>query len=133
MAPRNIVRDPEIMSGRWRLEGTHVPIADIRRRAQAGLGRDEITRLYAAIDLSNEEIVAIMAFVFPAVRQASVDVRHSSATVHCECGESTSGEFGNAGDGETEIECPCGRSWRINARLERVSGPEPMPMPDGES
>ena len=126
MAPRNIVRDPEVLSGRWHLEGTHVPIADIRRRAQFGHGRDEIKRLYAAIDLTDEELDAIMEFVFPAIRQPSVDVQQGSATVHCECGEDTPGELGGHADGE--IECPCGRTWRVTAKLERLSGPEPTPL-----
>ena len=131
MAPRNIVRDPEVLAGRWHLQGTHVPIADIRRCAQFGQGRDEIKQLYAAIDLTDDEIDAIMEFPFPAIRKPSVDVRQGSATVHCECGEDSPGEISSNGDGE--IECPCGRVWRVTASLERLSGPEPTPLPESEA
>ena len=130
MTPRNIVRDPAVLDGRWRLEGTQVPIAEIRRRAQFGQGRDEIKQLYAAIGLTDDEIDASMEFPFPAIRKPSVDVRQGSATVHCECGEDTPGEVSESTDGE--IECPCGRVWRVTAKLEHLSGPEPTPLPEPE-
>ena len=108
-----------------------MPIADIRRRAQFGQGREEIKRLYAAINLTDEELDAIMQFQFPAIRKPSVDIRQGSATVHCECGEDTPGEISNHSD--DEIDCPCGRTWRVAAKLERLSGPESMSLPEGES
>jgi hypothetical protein len=124
MSPRNIIRDPEILSGRWRLEETMTPIADIRRDSL--LGRDGLKERYAAINLINEEIDAIMAFIFPAIREPSLTVEFDDITVHCVCGESS------AGPGP-EIECPCGRTWHVAAEMERIAEPRPYTLPDDES
>jgi uncharacterized protein (DUF433 family) len=118
VATRKIVRDPGTLSGRWRLEGTQVPIADIRRHAD--LSRTALKHRFADIGLTDEEIDAVMSFSFPAIREASVTIDQTAVTVHCECGEHT-GQRPTAP--ETEISCPCGRTWRVRVELERVSGP----------
>jgi hypothetical protein len=124
MSARKIVRGPDILSGRWRLEDTMTPIADVRREAR--LGRDGLKERYAAINLTDEEIDAIMAFIFPAIREPSLTFERDERIVHCVCGESTSGP------GPT-IECPCGRTWHVTAELERLSDPGPYSLPpDGE-
>jgi len=121
MSPRKIVRDPDILSGRWRLEGTTTPIADIRR--EASLGRDGLKERYAAINLTDEEIDAIMAFIFPAIREPSLTVEPDEVTVHCVCGESTLGPG-------PQIECPCGRTWSVTAEMERITEPRPFTLSD---
>jgi hypothetical protein len=124
MSARKIVRDPDILSGRWRLEDTMTPIADVRREAR--LGRDGLKERYAAINLTDEEIDAIMAFIFPAIREPSLTFERDERIVHCVCGESTSGPGPN-------IDCPCGRTWHVTAELERLSDPGPYSLPpDGE-
>ena len=120
MSPRKIVRDPEVLSGRWRLEDTMTPIADIRREAK--LGRNTLKERYAAIELTDEEIDGIMAFIFPVIREPSFTFERDERTVHCVCGEHTSGPG-------PEIECPCGRTWQVTAELERLSDPKPYSLP----
>lgn len=120
MSPRKIVRDPEILSGRWRLEDTTTPIADIRREAH--LGRGGLKERYAAINLTDEEIDAIMAFIFPAIREPSLTVGLEDVTVHCVCGEATPGHG-------PEIECPCGRTWHVAAEMQRITEPRPFTLP----
>jgi hypothetical protein len=122
MSPRKIVRDPGILSGRWRLEETMTPIADIRREAH--LGRAGLKERYATINLTDEEIDAIMAFIFPAIREPSLSlsVERDNLTVNCVCGESTPGSG-------PEIECPCGRNWRVTAEIERLSDARPYFLP----
>jgi hypothetical protein len=120
MSPRRIVRDPDTLSGRWRLEDTMTPIGDIRREAH--LGRDALKERYAAIELTDEEIDAILAFIFPAIREPSLTIERDEPTVHCVCGEHTSGPGPN-------IECPCGRTWHVTAELERLSDPRPYSLP----
>lgn len=116
LAPRKIVRDPEIHSGRWRLEGTDVPIAEIIRSGH--LERGALKEQFLAIKPTDDEIDAIFAFEFPAIRKASVRVDGSSVVMSCECGEST--EKDNTVGGTTDITCPCGRTWRVAASIERV-------------
>ena len=97
------------------------PIADIRR--EANLGRDGLKEQYAAINLTDEEIDAIMAFIFPAIREPTLTVELDEVTVHCVCGESTPGPG-------PQIECPCGRSWYVAAEMERISEPRPFTLSD---
>src|SRR5688500_3640223 len=114
MAPRAIVRDPEVLGGRWRLAGTLVPIADVRR--QAGIGTEKLKQRFGAIDLTDQEIDAIMAFEFPALRDPAVSVHTTTMTVYCPCGEAT-----DIPRGETvKSDCVCGRLWRVSATIELV-------------
>lgn len=112
MSPRAIVRDPEVINGRWRLAGTLVPIADIRRGA--GIGNDRLTRRFESIDLTAEEIEEIMAFEFPALRDPAVSVHTSTMTIYCPCGESTDIPRADSVKGD----CVCGRIWRVSATIE---------------
>ena len=112
MSSRAIVRDPEVLSGRWRLAGTMVPIADIRR--QAGIGQEKLKVRFDAIDLTGEEIEAVMAFEFPVLRDPAVSVHTSTMTIYCPCGESTDIPRGEGVKGD----CVCNRIWRVSATIE---------------
>lgn len=113
MAARAIIRDPEILSGRWRLAGTMVPIADVRRM---GGDRAAIKRRYRDIQLTDEEIDAIRAFEFPAIRDPGVTVHPTTISIYCPCGEVTDIPNGESIRGD----CPCGRSWRVSAAIELI-------------
>ena len=112
MSPRPIVRDPEVLGGRWRLSGTMVAIAEIRRSAH--LGREALKQRYAMIDLSDAEIDAILAFTFPAVRDPGISIHTTTMTIHCPCGEATDVPREQVVKGD----CVCGRVWRVTAEIE---------------
>ena len=112
MTPRAIVRDPEVLSGRWRLAGTLVPIADIRR--QASIGEEKLKVRFEAIELSSEEIALVMAFEFPVLRDPAVSVHTTTMTIYCPCGEATDVPRGSLVKGD----CVCGRIWRVSATIE---------------
>ena len=84
---RPIVRDPGVLSGRWRIDDTEIAIAGIRQ--DYALGMEDIKRQYQSAHLTDEEIQAALAFEFPAVREPDVEIHLSSMTVHCECSEDT--------------------------------------------
>lgn len=119
MTMRPIVRDPNILSGRWRIDGTEIAIAAIRQIYAHGM--DDIKRQYRSAHLTDEEIQAALAFEFPAVREPDVEIHLSSLTVHCECGEDTPQAAG-AGNQMQMITCVCGRRWRVSLHVERDRG-----------
>jgi uncharacterized protein (DUF433 family) len=119
MTSRPIVRTPEVLSGRWRIDGTDIAVAAIRE--DIGLGLKELTRLYQDANLTNEEIQAALGFRFPPVRDVIVEHFLTSLTVHCECGEDTP----HAAIGEeVQVKCVCGRIWRISLNIERLTEPD---------
>ena len=121
-----IVRDPAILSGRWRLEGTMIPIADIRNDFYRF--HDGPAETYRFGSLSAEQVAAALSFPFPALREATVALTPTAVIVHCACGEST--EQFSTGWPETEVDCVCGRCWCVRlvaeereksgARLDRI-------------
>jgi len=114
MISRAIVRDPEVLGGRWRLAGTLVPIADIRLQAQ--IGNEKLRQRFGVIELTDEEIDAIMAFEFPALRDPAVSVHATTMTVYCPCGVATDIPRGEA----VKSDCVCGRLWHVSATIELV-------------
>ena len=56
---RLLVRDPEVLSGRWRLEGTTISVAMIREDGNR-MGREMTLRAFAFVDLTGEEYDAAM-------------------------------------------------------------------------
>ena len=126
MTARPIVRDPEILSGRWRLAGTMLPIAEIR--LQGHMGREALKQRYVAIDLTDEEIEAILAFEFPAIRDPAVSVHSTTMTILCPCGEATDIPRAEVVKGN----CACGRTWRVSATIELVSEEEGPVAPPRE-
>ena len=87
MTMRPIVRDSNMLSGRWRIDGTEIAIAAIGQDYAQGM--EELKRQYRSAHLTDEEIQAALAFEFPAVREPDVEIPLSPLTVHCECGEDT--------------------------------------------
>lgn len=124
MSPRAIVRHPEVLSGRWHLEGTETPIADIRRLE--GQSHAEIRTRFAAIALTDAEIDAVMTFAFPVIRPVSVVVNPELITVNCICGEHS---HTVALDDSGTARCVCGRAWQVTARIAEIPhGPRAQSM-----
>jgi uncharacterized protein (DUF433 family) len=113
MTAREIVRDPNVLGGRWNFAGTTVAVADVL--AQLGDGHPgrlaEAIAIFPRAGLSDEDIEAAAAFSFPEIRELNVVVQFSSLTVECPCGEATS--KATVGPGTSKVACPCGRRWRI--------------------
>ena len=81
MPARRIVRDPTILSGRWRFEGTMIPIANVRNDFY--LGHDGPLETYRFAGLSAEDIAAALSFMFPPLREPTVELTPFSVAVHC--------------------------------------------------
>jgi uncharacterized protein (DUF433 family) len=123
VSARAIVRDPDILDGRWHFEGTSTAVANVRTDYDAeptGAGQS-----YRFAGLSDEEIEAALAFGFPAVNDVAVAValEYGSVTVACVCAEHTrkTGVWPLV----AEVECPCRRTWRITV--------EPVSRVDAQS
>ena len=104
MTNRPIVRDANILSGRWRIDGTMIPVADVRndyRFGHDGAGD------YHFQDLSRAEITAALNFIFPAIRTTEVEMPYGVVSIECECGETTQ-ETGTYWL-EQPLECDWGR------------------------
>ena len=109
MTARDIVRDADILSGRWHFEGTTIPIAAII--SDHDYGHDELKDQYRFMNLSDEEIKAAMAFEFPEVRDPVAYLEYASVTMECVCGEETR-KAATSPEVET-VECPCRRTWHL--------------------
>jgi hypothetical protein len=121
---RAIVRHGDILGGRWRLEGTSVPIALIRSDAQ--LGQAETLRQYRFMELTAAELSDVLAFAFPEVRGSRLMVNYASVTIHCVCGEDTPGT--SVGPRMSDVHCICGRVWQLETVQHLVNG-ETNPYP----
>ena len=110
MSVRAIVRDADMLSGRWRFAGTTIPIAAIRSDLQ--FGRAETLRQYTFMHLTDAEIDAVLAFPFPEIRETRIVVQYASVTVNCACGE----DIHRAAERPMHdvIACVCGRNWRLS-------------------
>jgi uncharacterized protein (DUF433 family) len=125
MKERPIVRDPDILSGRWRIDGTQITVAAIREDRELGI--PEIRRHYRGAYLTEAEIRAALNFEFPPVREPGVDIYLSSVTVRCECGEDT--PLATTGP-DMRIECVCGRQWRVSLSVNRSPAPSDVQRDD---
>ena len=119
MSAREIIRDPNVLSGRWRFEGTSIAVADVRTDADASL--DRATQKYRYAGLTDEEIQAAMTFVFPDVRTTEINLEYAAVVVNCACGEDT--YKSGLSEMVTIVDCACRRRWRITV----------TPVPAGES
>jgi len=119
--PRAIVRDDEVLSGRWRFDGTTIPIAAIR--SDLRYGRAETRAQYKFMHLTDEEIDAVLAFAYPVVRHAGLDVEYASVVVECVCGEDTA--MATLHPSSETVVCVCGRKWRIMIESELLNPFEP--------
>ncbi|HET7056643.1 MAG TPA: hypothetical protein VFI12_09275, partial [Thermomicrobiales bacterium] len=114
--------------GRWRFEGTTIPIAAIR--SDLRYGRTATKAQYRFMDLTDDEIDAALAFEYPAVRPSSLDVEYASVIVQCVCGEDTS--VTSLAPRAEVVECICGRTWRIvinSEQIRRIAAEEPGSRP----
>ena len=118
MTPRPIVRDPAIFKGRWRIEGTLLFVADIRRDHYAN--EAGVREAYLKAGLTAEELDAVLTFEFPAIRDVRVEPEFVAAMVHCECGEST--RFPVVAPTFETPACICGRRWQTPIGVQPVSG-----------
>ena len=126
MPPRPIVRDPSIFKGKWRIEGTLMFVADIRRDHYAN--EEGVREAYRNAGLTAEELDAVLSFEFPPVRDASVQPEFVAALVHCVCGEST--RFPVAGSTLETPACLCGRTWRTPVGIEPGGNGRQSASPD---
>jgi uncharacterized protein (DUF433 family) len=112
---RIIMRDSNILDGRWHFQGTSIPIADVRNDFRSSSPAEQ--RDYAFPSLSHQEIQEALSFDFPVVRGTEVDVLYASVVVHCECGEDTP----QASSWPVSVvDCVCKREWRITISIEPV-------------
>jgi len=113
-ALRDIVRDAAILSGRWHLAGTTFAIAEIKADFQAS--QAAANGSYRYMDLTAEELAAVLAFPVPGIRDAQVSLLQGIFTLACACGEDTPAALT---DVSTEtVACICGREWWIRLYTE---------------
>lgn len=110
MTARAIVRDPEILGGRWRFEGTSIAIASIRADFLAT--RAELDEQYYFAGLTDEDIEAALAFDFPEIRDVRIQMEYAAVTVSCTCGEDI--HHAGAWPVVEVIDCLCARKWRVS-------------------
>ena len=114
ISPRGIVRDAAILFGRWRLAGTNFAIAEIKADYQAT--HAAANGSYRYMDVTAEELAAVLAFPFPGIRETSVELTQGVFVISCECGEDTPAAVS---DLVTEpVSCICGREWWIRIYAE---------------
>ena len=113
MMQRSIVHDPTILSGRWRIAGTQIAVAEICLDYRDAQPRDAEPYQYQG--LSSAEIRAALEFDFPAIREAHTSTLLAMLTVHCACGEETHQTL--TGWPELDIDCVCGRTWSVQVTV----------------
>ena len=114
---REIVRNADILDGRWHFAGTNVAVAAVRRDHH--LGAAEVKDTYRFMQLSDEEIANALAFDFPEIREAGLDVQYASLIMRCVCGEDTP-HTGTAEE-EVQVPCQCGRTWLVTVTFKLLS------------
>lgn len=125
MTARDIVRDPNILSGRWRFDGTSIAIADVLNDHGADL--EDAETKYRFAGLNDEDIQAAMTFVFPDVRTTQVNLEYAAVVVSCACGEDT--YKSGLTPAVSIVECACRRTWKITVEhlLDREDRPGARP------
>ena len=115
MSLRSIIRDPNILDGRWHFEGSTIPVGAVRidRAAYIGPAHD-----YVYLDLNTEEIASALSFSFPFVRDLGVQMVYAGFTLLCECGEDTHQTM--SGFETVHIRCLCGREWTVQLLANKV-------------
>lgn len=124
MTARDIIRDPNVLSGRWRFDGTSIAVADVRTDADGNLDRANEKYRYAG--LTDEEIQAAMTFVFPDVRVTEVNLEYAAVVVSCACGEDT--YKSGLSTEVTIVDCACRRRWRITVTPVPANDPSHVVM-----
>jgi len=118
MRSRPIVRDADLLAGRWRFEGTQTAVAEVCLQPAAG---GEGGRQHQFAGLTNEDIGSALEFAFPAIRQTDIAVEYASIVVACECGEDTHKVA--VWPVDQTIDCVCRRRWRISVTPIREQDP----------
>ena len=121
MMSRPIVREPGILDGEWRFDGTLIAIRNVRQDIE--LRGVRARDAYRAMGLSDAEIRDALAFEFPVIEQPAVNAPFLAIAVRCVCGllrQTTVSAPMYVTD-----PCICGRRWRIVTAIEEA--------PDGDS
>ena len=117
MAARGIVRDQDVMFGRWRIADTMFAVADIQSDYASRPLASGIPTYYQS--LSAYEISQALDFRFNPVRRPQVHLIYGSFALACECGEDA---FVTSMDESLiEITCQCGRKWMLELALIEVA------------
>lgn len=114
MKVRAIVRDDEILSGRWRIDGTMIPVAEIRRHVDAYPALSPEAHVFPTVSI--EEVDAALAFAFPAIREPNVQSMYGTIVISCVCGEEIFMTM--TALPQTRINCACGRQWNAEVVVE---------------
>ena len=85
LSPRGIVRDAAILFGRWRLAGTNFAIAEIKADYQAT--HAAANGSYRYMDVTAEELAAVLAFPFPGIRETSVELTQGALSSPASAGK----------------------------------------------
>ena len=109
MTARDIIRDPDILGGRWHFNGTSIPVAAVP--TDHAHGSAELDGSYRFMQLTDDEIANALAFDFPAIRESRMETQYASVLMHCECGENT--PKATTWPTETQVDCACGRTWVV--------------------
>ena len=109
MTARDIVRDPNLLGGRWHFGGTNIAVAALRLDHRHNHLTNHAS--YRFMNLSMDEIASALTFDFPAIRESVLDVQYASVLMHCECGEQTS--HATTWPDQIEFDCACGRTWLV--------------------
>jgi uncharacterized protein (DUF433 family) len=123
MTPRAIIRDPDILDGRWHFAGTSIAVADVVRDHEAA--PTGVVETYRFAGLTGAEVQVALLFAFPAVRGVGVSLEYGSVRVDCVCGEHT--QKTGVWPLIAEVECPCRRTWRVTVE---PAGKEAKPPKD---
>jgi uncharacterized protein (DUF433 family) len=115
MIARPIVRDPDVLGGRWHFADTLIYIDTLVADFQNSPSPQTVRAAYRAMGLTDVEIDQALAFTFPAVEPTVVEPEAVAFTIHCECGI-TRQTVVHAPDFRTDV-CPCGRIWQIDTAL----------------
>jgi len=113
---RPIVQDTSRTTGRYCLEGTDIPVAQIKKDYLAGA---DVKYAYQFIGLTEEECDLIQTFPFPPTRDVNLRQIYISAVLECPCGEEQA-LYGSQ-EPQTIITCICGRSWKIELSVAPTS------------
>ena len=118
MEARPIVRDLAIANGRWHFENTAIFIDDIQR--DFAREQSAVRPSYRSLGVTDTEFETAIAFDFPEIAEAQVELHGLHVTVNCVCGIRRLVHM-NWTTMNTD-ECPCGRRWHIDAGISLVAG-----------
>lgn len=114
---RAIVSTPDVLGGRWRLDGTRIH-ASIIRNWITEFDLTEFNEQFPHVELTHEEADAVLAWPFPPIHNGPIPINLPDELV-CACGEDA--DLRDDGAGE-EWHCPyCGKDWMMTVRIEQAA------------